>query len=134
MAIANPARKWPTWAPNSAAEAASSVWLVLRNSWIRGPQPLRVNQLSGIGSGLFRRYSVSWFKPDVTLLDRVVAWEAIWVPIRVKAPAIKAIPPSTVIAVAAPRGSPHLRNLLLTGDSSAASRMATATGTKTCDR
>ena len=55
-------------------------------------------------------------------------------PIRVKAPAIRAMPPSTVIAVAAPRASPQLRSRLPTGESSAASRMATATGTKTCDR
>ena len=55
-------------------------------------------------------------------------------PISVRAPAISAIPPSTVIAVAAPRGKPQLRSRLATGESMAASRMAMATGTKTSDR
>ena len=55
MAIAKPARKWPTPAPISAAYAAIVLWLSRRKSWIRVPHRSAFSQLSLIGSGPFRR-------------------------------------------------------------------------------
>jgi hypothetical protein len=80
--------------------------------------------------------SLNLLKPFTTLADSSAPWPAICPPMTIRAATIAAIAPSTVIAVAAARGNPHLPFLRAsaTGTISAVSRMATATGIMTSDR
>ena len=132
--MAKPARKCPTWAPISAAYVAIapllswSSWVILVDHWDESTQAdVRCR-------GPLRSQSINWLKPCTTFVDSSDPCDAICVPIKIRAPAIRARPPSTVIAVAAPRGRPQELSRLATGDNIAASRIATASGTKTSER
>src|SRR5512133_1014010 len=80
--------------------------------------------------------SLNLLNPLTTLADNSGPWPAICPPITISTPTIAATAPSTVIAVAAALGNPHLPFLsaLATGNIRAVSKMATATGIKTSDR
>ena len=54
-AIANPARKWPTWLPMVGGVLAMVLWLSARKLWIRVHPLVEFSQLSLIGIGPFRR-------------------------------------------------------------------------------
>jgi hypothetical protein len=75
-------------------------------------------------------------KPFTTLVESSAPCPAICPPITIRTATIDATAPITVIAVAAALGKPHLPFLsaLATGNISAVSRIATATGMTTSER
>jgi hypothetical protein len=110
------------------------LWLSARKVWIRSPhwEVSKKPELSG--RLLLSSVRSRLLNPVTTLSESSEACDAIWVPIRTSAPTMRAMPPSTVTAVAGPRCSPQARSRLATGESIAARRTATASGITTSER